>query len=335
MNAPAPTQATATPTPTPAPVVVPPVGADVKPAGGEVPVVAPTEPAPKIEVDPAVTSKHFVELKRREAEIKAKEEAVTKAAAERAKTDDADRKEFEEYKALKAKAKEKPHEAFAALGLTPNDIAKAMLHSEPEIPKAVQEALAKVAELEKKIADGEAAKTKAAQAEIDAKNIAAMKSKISETLKAPEFKRTARYEDTLEDGTKITGVDLVVDVMEAHWLRTYDPELKRGQVVDFKVAAAAVEKHFAKIAEADKAEAPGVDTKKEAEKSAESPKGSQKPAADPGTKTVVITNKTNADTPPSAPAKPDQATLRANAIRNHEQRMAAKRAALAAGKADQ
>jgi hypothetical protein len=295
---------------------------DTKPADAK-PKAEGDKPAdePKLEVDGSV-GKHFAELKRQrealeaeKAKVKADAEKAKKEAADALKISEQERAEFEAFKKLKAEAKKKPYEALRALDLTGDDIAKGLMHEEPEVPAVVQTLQQRVDQLEAELKAEREQKQSAEQAEIDKKNVANMMAKLEETLKAPEFPRARK------------DPQLVYGVVEQHFVNTFNKETGRGEILDFRRAAEEVEKYLAKVAEPDKAEEPGE--KKSEAAPAEGPKGSQKaPAKEPPQKPVVLSNKTNADTPPGDPP-PDPAANKKRAIRLLQERMAAKRAAFA------
>ena len=268
-----------------------------------------TEAPQKIEVAESV-SKHFAELERRKLAF-AQEQ---KAHAERLKSEEADRKEFEEFRNNRGLAKKDPVKAFGMLGLTADDVAKA-LYEAPQAPTPIDELQTKLSALQAKIDADAAAKAAEQEAAADAENMKIVHAKIAEVVAKPD------YELTRAHGQE--GADLIVDVMTKYWA-------KFKQVLPFEQAAAHVEAKFEAIAEK------ALTTEKYKRKlsaKVDEPKPADVPkAADPKPKSadpkVVISNKTTADTPPSD-QRPSDADKKKAAIRVLNERMAAKRAAFA------
>lgn len=307
MSEQAPAVETSTPA-NPAAPVTPVVEAPATPPAEQPKVEA--KPETKIEVDESV-SKHFAELKRRQAAF----EAEKKQHTERVKADEADRKAFEEWRTNRDAARKDPVKAFGLLGMTADDVAKA-LYEAPQQPTEVQALRGQLEQLQAKLDADNKAREDAVKAERDAANRKAIDAKITEHLAKPD------YELTRARGR--AGSELVFDVMTAYWQQ-------RGEVLDFDKACEAVEKHYEAeadsalstekykrklAAKADEAKPP----KKEEAKSSEE----KKPApADPK---VVLSNKTSADMPPGS-QPPTDADHRARAVRVLKERIAARQAA--------
>lgn len=269
--------------------------------------------SPKIEVSDGV-SKHFAELERRKAAFERDRQADKAARAERERAEEADRKAFEEFRSNRDSAKKDPFKAFATLGLTHDDIAKALLQA-PAEPSPVDALQAKLDKLQAKIDADEAARRQSSQQEIDTRNIALVRTNIAKTLEAPEFEATRNV-----DG----GSELVFDVMTSHWEKT-KAETGTGEVLPYKQAAAAVESYLEKIAAKATETAKWKARSNPAAAKAEAPKAQKTPEAK-GQRPITITNKINADTPPGNQPS-DNAANRERAIRVLTERMAAKRAA--------
>lgn len=268
---------------------------------------------PKIEVADGV-SKHFAELEKRKAAF----EAERKAHAERLKAEEADRKAFEEYRAARAEAKKDPVKAFGALGLTADDIAKA-LYEAPQQPSEVETLKNNFAELQAKLEKQEQERQAAEKARVDAEN-----HKVA-TAHLAKFIESSKY-----DALKGIGQDGVVEVfnrMTAAFGKTQEvpdfdkvcAEVEAG-IDAFAERLAAIPKYQKKFAA--KAEPPAkADVKSPEEK---------KPA--PAEKKVVLSNKTQADTPAGDQRADDPNALRERAVRALKERLSAKAAALSTKK---
>lgn len=288
------------------------------PAGDAAPVEqtpAETQAAqPEIKVAESV-SKHFAELERRRAAF----EQERKQHAEQRRAEEADRKAFEAWRTERDAARKDPVKGFGLLGMTADDVAKA-LYEAPQAPTQVDALQAKLDALQAKIDADEKAKTESQKAAIDAENMKFVRSQIAEVVAAPEYELTRRK------GQK--GADLIMDVMTAYYVKT------KGQVLPIQRAAAEVEKYF----EADADESLATEKYKQklakvsAPKTEDAPKTADaKQAAEPKDPKVVLSNKTNADTPPAAQPSND-ASNKARAIRVLNERIAARKAAAASKK---
>lgn len=268
---------------------------------------------PKIEVADGV-SKHFAELERRKAAF----EAERKAHADQRKAEEADRKAFEEYRAARAEAKKDPVKAFSALGLTADDVAKA-LYDAPQQPSEVETLKNNFAELQAKLDAQEKERQAAERARVDAEN-----HKVA-TAQLTKFIESSKY-DALK-GIGQDGVAEVFNRMTAAYAKTqavpdFDKvcaEVEAG-IDAFAERLAAIPKYQKKFAA--KAETPAkADVKAPEEK---------KPA--PAEKKVVLSNKTNADTPVGEQQPDDPSALRERAVRALKERLSAKAAALSTKK---
>lgn len=295
----------------------------VAPAAGETPPsVAPpvvegaveqSKPEPKIEVADGV-SKHFAELEKRKAAF----EAERKAHAERLKAEEADRKAFEEYRAARAEAKKDPVKAFGALGLTADDIAKA-LYEAPQQPSEVETLKNNFAELQAKLEKQEQERLAAEKARVDAEN-----HKVA-TAHLAKFIESSKYEVLKFAGPRAVGA--VFDRMTAGFAKT-------KEVPDFDKVCAEVEaeadneaKFYASIPKYQKLFGPKAEAPAKADVKAPEEK---KPA--PAEKKVVLSNKTQADTPAGDQRADDPNALRERAVRALKERLSAKAAALSTKK---
>lgn len=277
---------------------------------------------PAIEVDPAVTSRHFAELERRKAAIAAQEKRI----AEQRKAEEPDRKAFEEFRRAREEAKKDPFKAFTTLGLTADDIALA-LTTAPPVPTETDGLKAELDAIKAELAAEKERKASVAANEAEARGLAIAKENIGKIIAEPEFAVVRKHGET--------GVKLILDVMEAHFEET-KKQTGVGVIVPYKVAITHVAKHYAEVAAAAKAAEEESKAQQEAAaKTAPDPKDPKTAKAkDQAEKPVVISNKTAADTPPSAQPS-DAAANKARAIRLLNDRMAAKRAAFASKGAKQ
>lgn len=288
------------------------------PAGDAAPVEqtpAETQAAqPEIKVADSV-SKHFAELERRRAAFESERKQHSAQLAAEA----ADRKAFDEWRTNRDAAKKDPVRGFAMLGMTADDLAKA-LYEAPQATTPVDALQAKVDALQAKLDADEKAKADAQKAATDAENMKFVSSAIAKVVAAPEF------ELTRAKGEK--GARLVMDVMTAYFVKN------GGEVLPIERACAEVEKYF----EADADEALQTEKYKQKLAKANAPKTEDAPktadakqAAEPKDPKVVLSNKTNADTPPAAQPSND-ASNKARAIRVLNERIAARKAAAASKK---
>jgi hypothetical protein len=270
---------------------------------------------PEIKVAESV-SKHFAELERRRNAF----EQERKQHADKLASEAEDRRAFDEWRSQRDVAKKDPIKGFAMLGMTADDVAKA-LYEAPQATTPVDALQAKVDALQAKIDADEKAKTESQKAAVDAENMKFVRGKISEIVAAPEFELTRRK------GEK--GAALIMDVMTAYFVKT------KGQVLPLERAAAEVEKYFE--AEADESLETEKYKQKLAKASAPKTEDAPKPAepklqpAEPKDPKVVLSNKTNADTPSGAQPSND-ASNKARAIRVLNERIAARKAAAASKK---
>lgn len=289
------------------------------PAGDAAPVEqtpAETQAAtPEIKVAESV-SKHFAELERRRAAFENERKQHSAQLAAEA----ADRKAFDEWRTNRDAAKKDPVKGFAMLGMTADDLAKA-LYEAPQATTPVDALQAKVDALQAKLDADEKAKTDAQKAATDAENMKFVSSAIAKVVAAPEFELTRAKGER--------GARLVMDVMTAYFVKN------GGEVLPIERACAEVEKHFE--AEADEALQTAKYKQKLAKANAPKTEDVPKPAdpkqqsAEPKDPKVVLSNKTNADTPPAAQPSND-ASNKARAIRVLNERIAARKAAAASKK---
>lgn len=285
-------------------------------SGGTVEASPPADQS-KIEVSEGV-SKHFAELERRRAAF----ELEKKQLAEQRKADEADRKALEEYRKAREIAKKDPFKAFGSLGLTPDDIAKALIEA-PEQQTEEQKAIARLEALEAKLAAQDKERTDAERARVEAENV-----KVA-TAHLTKFVESSKYEAIKHLGAD--GVAQVFDAMTAAFAKTQEVPDFDKVCSDFEAKHDAYIAHMAKLPKYQKLFAPkseAQETKSSAEVKA--PAEKQPVAADPKPKQVVLSNKTSADTPASGQPV-DAKSLRDRAVRTLQERMAAKAAALKKG----
>lgn len=293
--------------------------AGVAPPPVEGAVEAKVEPAkvePKIEVDAGV-SKHFAELEKRKRDF----EAERKAHADKLKSEEADRKQFDEWRTQRDAAKKDPVKAFGLLGMTPDDVAKA-LYEAPQEPDEMTKYKGRLEQLEAKLAAEEKAKADAERARVEAENMKVVNTAITKHLEAPDFE----YSRAL--GERSLGA-IVNELTLRHTKSPNDtPDL--GDTCSFieKDIDGLIElvsktekfkrKYLAKAEAPKTAEVQAPEEKKPAT-------ADQKPAPK-----VVLSNKTSADTPASG-QPPDAKSLRERAVRVIREREAARAAALKKG----
>lgn len=309
-----------------APAPVAPVVAPIEPAKADAPKVEAqaVEPA-KIEVHESV-SKHFAEIERRRAAL----EHEKRTFAAQQKADEADRKAFAEWRAQRDEAKKDPIKGFGMLGMSVDDVAKA-LATAPQLPTEIEKFEAKLAALQAKIDADEQAKVNAekareaqAQAARDAENIKIAQTQIEKVLAADDFEITRSHGKA--------GVDLVFVAATQHFKEQGDagvPEHERI-VWPLEKYAAIVEAQYERIADTAAATEKykrKLSAKVDVPKTADAPKTADKKPV-PAEPKVVLSNKTTADTPPGDPPD-DAAAKRQRAIQKINERWAAKRASFA------
>jgi hypothetical protein len=283
-------------------------------AGNSAAAPLPDAEKPKIEVADGV-SKHFAELEKRKAAF----ESERKAHAERMKAEEADRKAFDEFRKSRDEAKKDPVKAFGLLGMTPDDIAKA-LYEAPQQPSDVETLKHNFAELQAKLDKQEQERLTAEKARVDAENHKVATAHLSKFIEASKY-------DALK-GIGQDGVAAVFQRMTAAYAQTQ-------AVPDFDKVCAEVEAEL--DAWADRIAAVGKYQKKFSAKAEVVPakadaKAPEEKKQAPAEKKVVLSNKTQADTPAGEQRPDDPSALRERAVRALKERLSAKAAALSTKK---
>lgn len=283
-------------------------------AGNSAAAPLPDAEKPKIEVADGV-SKHFAELEKRKAAF----ESERKAHAERMKAEEADRKAFDEFRKSRDEAKKDPVKAFGLLGMTPDDIAKA-LYEAPQQPSEVETLKHNFAELQAKLDKQEQERLSAEKTRVDADNHKVATAHLSKFIEASKY-------DALK-GIGQDGVAAVFQRMTAAYAQTQavpdfdkvcaEVEAELDAWADRIAAVAKYQKKFSAKAEVvpAKADAKAPEEKKQA----------------PAEKKVVLSNKTQADTPAGEQRPDDPIALRERAVRALKERLSAKAAALSTKK---
>jgi outer membrane murein-binding lipoprotein Lpp len=266
----------------------------------------PTKEPVRVEVDPTV-SKTFAEIERRKQAITAGEQ---KLAAERA----AVAKDVEAataYKQAIADAKKDPIKFLSGMGITLDDLERTLTPG-AKIDPVTSELSDLKAELAALKEDRKQEKQRAEQ-EAGQKNVQKTLSEIKELVE----KDPATYKLTAKRGEE--GVSLVYDVLVQHWLQTGGGN--GGKILPYETAAQKVEAYYKGLVDG------LADPQAEPAKPQAAKPG--KPQAE--TQVATLTNKLNSDSVVTEDPDPSQRTaqLKKKAVAVLQERMAAKRAALA------